>query len=218
MSLTITIHRTEVGRFRAQVAEQPRLVFEHDELPELVEELKRNLDMLVVTPDGRLLVIEPKEANQADEAVARAEIERKALRNDELDELIDRYPVPAEWGNDPEWSDALSGPGFRPTAPARQDQAGALGGSQPRTVLSRASQKTRRGTWRCRWRRCIDPAPARSPNHSQSVSANSATTTAGTTTAAAPNCSLALPGEGRGEGPPPNSQTRSQTLILANSQ
>ena len=61
MSLTITIDRTEVGRFRALVAEQPRLVFEHDELPELVEELKRNLDMLVVTPDGRLLLIETKE-------------------------------------------------------------------------------------------------------------------------------------------------------------
>jgi len=45
--------------------------------------------------------------NQADEAAARAELERTALRNEELDELIDRYPVPAEWCNDPGWSDAL---------------------------------------------------------------------------------------------------------------
>ena len=107
MSLTITIDRTEGGRFRALVAEQPRLVIEHDELSELVEELKRNLDMIVVMPDGRLLLIQAKVRNQADEAAVRAEVERTALRNEELDELIDRYPVPAEWGNDPGWSDAL---------------------------------------------------------------------------------------------------------------
>ena len=46
MSLTITIDRTEGGRFRALVAEQPRLVIEHNELSELVEELKRNLDTI----------------------------------------------------------------------------------------------------------------------------------------------------------------------------
>jgi hypothetical protein len=107
MSLTITIDRTEGGRFRALVAEQPRLVLEHDQLPELVEELKRNLDMIGVTPDGRLWLFQTKGSNEADEAGARAEIERTALRNEELDELIDRYPVPAEWGSDPGWSDAL---------------------------------------------------------------------------------------------------------------
>ncbi len=107
MSLTITIDRTEGGRFRASVAEQPRLVIEHDELSELVEELKWNLDLIHIMPDGRLLLIEAKMGNQADEAALRAEIEKKALRNEELDHLIDRYPVPAEWGNDPGWSDAL---------------------------------------------------------------------------------------------------------------
>ena len=107
MSLTITIDRTEGGRFRALVAEQPRLVIERDELSELVEELKRNLDPIGVMPDGRLLLFQGKVGNQADEAAVRAEIEKKALRNEELDELIDRYPVPAEWGNDPGWSDAL---------------------------------------------------------------------------------------------------------------
>jgi hypothetical protein len=107
MSLTITIDQTEAGRFRALVAEHPRLIIEHDELSELVEELKRNLDMIVVMPDGRLLLVEAKVRNQADEAAVRAEVERTALRNEELDELINRYPVPAEWGNDPGWSDAL---------------------------------------------------------------------------------------------------------------
>src|SRR5262249_6929190 len=107
MSLTITIDRTEAGRFRALVAEQPRLVIEHDELPDLVDELKRNLDMLVATADGRLLLFQAKGSNQTDEAAVRAEIERTALRNEEIDELIDRYPVPAEWGNEPGWSDAL---------------------------------------------------------------------------------------------------------------
>jgi len=107
MSLTITIDRTEGGRFRAMVAEQPRLVIEHDELSELVEELKRNLDMIAVMPDGRLLLIQAKGRNQADEAAARAEVESTALRNGELDELIDRYPVPPEWGNEPGWSDAV---------------------------------------------------------------------------------------------------------------
>ena len=107
MSLTITIDRTEGGRFRALVAEQPRLVIEHDELSELVEELKRNLDMIVDMPDGRLLLIEAKAGRQADQAAARATVEGTALRNAELDELIDRYPVPAEWGNEPGWLDAL---------------------------------------------------------------------------------------------------------------
>jgi hypothetical protein len=107
MSLTITIDRTEGGRFRALVAEQPRLVIEHDKLSELVEDLKRNLDLIGVMPDGRLLLIQAKVGNQADETAGRAEIERTALRNEELDELIDRYPVPVEWGNDPGWSDAL---------------------------------------------------------------------------------------------------------------
>src|ERR1022692_1390964 len=105
MSLTITIDRTEGGRFRALVAEQPRFVIEHDKLSELVEDLKRNLDLIGVVPDGRLLLFQAKVGNQADEAALRAEIERKALRNEELDELIDRYPVPAEWGNDPGWSE-----------------------------------------------------------------------------------------------------------------
>ncbi len=107
MSLTITIDRTEGGRFRASVPEQPRLVIEHDELPDLVEDLKRLLDVIEVMPDGRLLVIELNVGNQSDEAAARAEIERTALRKEELDELIARYPVPAQWGDDPWWSDAL---------------------------------------------------------------------------------------------------------------
>ena len=106
MSLTITIDRTEGGRFRALVAEQPRLIIEHNELSELVKELKRNLDMIAVTPDGRLLLFEAKLGTEADEAAGRAEVERTALRNEELDELIDRNPVPAEWGGEPGWSDA----------------------------------------------------------------------------------------------------------------
>jgi len=103
MSLTITVDQTEGGRFRALVAEQPRLVIEHDDLSELVEELKRNLDMIAVMPDGGLLLVEAKARNQGNEAAARAEVERTALRNEELDELVDRYPVPAEWGNEPGW-------------------------------------------------------------------------------------------------------------------
>jgi hypothetical protein len=100
MSLTITIDRTEGGRFRALVAEQPRLVMEHDELSELVEELKRNLDTIAVMPGGRLLLIKAKAHNHAYEAVCRTEVEKSALRNEDLDELIDRYPVPAEWGDE----------------------------------------------------------------------------------------------------------------------
>jgi hypothetical protein len=107
MSLTITIDRTEEGRFRAVVAEQPRLVMEHGDLSDLVEDLKQNLDMIAVQPDGGLLLIQAKAGNQVDEATARAEVERTALRNEELDELIDRYPVPAEWGNEPGWLDAV---------------------------------------------------------------------------------------------------------------
>ncbi len=107
MSLTITIDRTEEGRFRAEVADHPRLVIEHDKLSELVEDLKRNLDMIAVMPDGRLFLFEAKALDETDEAATRAEIERTALRNESLDALIDRYPVPAEWGNEPGWSDAL---------------------------------------------------------------------------------------------------------------
>ena len=76
MPLTITIDRTEEGRFRALVAEQPRLVIESDDLSELVEELKQNLDMIAVMPDGGLLLIEAKGSSQTDEAAARAEVER----------------------------------------------------------------------------------------------------------------------------------------------
>lgn len=107
MSLTITIDRTEGGRFRAFVAEPPPLVIERDDLSDLVEELKRNLDLIAVMPDGRLLLVQAKVHNHADEATARAEVEKTALRNEELDELIERYPVPTEWGNEPGWSDAL---------------------------------------------------------------------------------------------------------------
>jgi hypothetical protein len=107
MSLTITIDRTEEGRFRAEVADHPRLVIEHDELSELVEHLKRNLDMIAVMPDGNLFLFETKAHDDIHEADARAEVERTALRNESLDALIDRYPVPAEWGNEPGWSDVL---------------------------------------------------------------------------------------------------------------
>jgi hypothetical protein len=107
MPLTIIIDRTEAGRFRAEVAEHPRLIIEHDDLSVVVEELKRQFDMIAVAPDGRLLLIECKADGSADDAAARAEVERMALRNEELDELIDRYPVPAEWGKEPGWSDAL---------------------------------------------------------------------------------------------------------------
>jgi hypothetical protein len=105
MSLTITIDRTEAGLFRAEVTEHPRLIIEHDDLAEMVEELKRKLDLITVAPDGRLLLFEVKEQGGADDTAARAEVERTALRNEELDELIDRYPVPMEWGNEPGWSD-----------------------------------------------------------------------------------------------------------------
>ena len=53
---TITIDRTAEGRFRAELFEDPRLIIEHDELSELVEDLKRNLDLIAVMPDGRHLV------------------------------------------------------------------------------------------------------------------------------------------------------------------
>jgi hypothetical protein len=105
MSLTITIDRTEGGRFRALVPEQPPLVIEHDELSELVEDLKQLVDVIAVMSDGRRLVFEAKVGDQADEAAVRAEIEKTALRSEELDELIGRYPVPVEWGNEPGWSE-----------------------------------------------------------------------------------------------------------------
>lgn len=108
MSLTITIDRTQEGLFRAEVAEHPRHIIENDDLSKLVEELKQTLDMLAVTPDGRLSLFEAKRAGDVDlDDAARAEVERTALRNEELDELIDRYPVPAKWGEEPGWSDAL---------------------------------------------------------------------------------------------------------------
>ena len=98
MSLTITINRTEDGLFRAELTEHVRSVFEHTDLSGLVEELKRKLDLIAVTPDGRILLAEIKICGDSDEATARAEVERVALRNEELDELIDRHPVPAAMG------------------------------------------------------------------------------------------------------------------------
>jgi hypothetical protein len=104
MSLTITIGRVQGGGFRAEVADRPQLVIENAELPRLVEELKQVLDSLAVTDDGTLIVGEPEMDFAADDA-ARAEVERTALRNAELEELLARYPAPPEWGEEPEWSD-----------------------------------------------------------------------------------------------------------------
>lgn len=47
------------------------------------------------------------ERARVEEAAARARIERTALRNEELDELIDRPEGPEEWGTEPGWSDLL---------------------------------------------------------------------------------------------------------------
>jgi hypothetical protein len=105
MSLTITIDRTEAGLFRAEVADHPRLVIEHAEISRLVEELKQKLDLIDVTPDGRIGLVDFETTSDADDAAARAEVERTALRNEELDALIKRSPVPAEWGNEPGWTD-----------------------------------------------------------------------------------------------------------------
>lgn len=104
MSLTITIERTESGLFRAEVAGHPRLVMEHADLPVLVEEIKETLDLIAVAPDGKLLLVDTE---TADEAAARSAVEKTALRNDDLDRLADRYPVPTEWGEEPGWQDAL---------------------------------------------------------------------------------------------------------------
>lgn len=104
MPLTITIERTETGLFRAEVADHPRLVMEHADLPVLVEEIKGTLDLIAVAPDGQLLLFDME---TVDEAAARSEIEKTALRNEDLDRLADRYPVPAEWGEEPGWQDAL---------------------------------------------------------------------------------------------------------------
>src|SRR5262249_48067300 len=105
MSLTITIDRTEAGRFRAEVAEYLPLVIEHDEISELVEELKRNLDLIAVMPGGGIWLADAAAGTNA--GGARAEIERRALRNGELDELSGRYPAPGEGGHEPAWSEAL---------------------------------------------------------------------------------------------------------------
>jgi hypothetical protein len=107
MSLTITIDRIDGGRFRAEVAEDPRLVIEHGDLPGLIEELKQKLDMIVVTDDGKRLLLEFKTSDDTADAADRAQVEKTALRNEDLDELVDRYPVPAEWGDESGWSDVL---------------------------------------------------------------------------------------------------------------
>jgi hypothetical protein len=110
MSLTITFDRTERGLFRAAMGDGSRVIIEHADLSVLVEELKGKLDMIAVTPDGQHLVFEAEAGRhtEADEdATARANVEKTALSNAELDKLIDRYPVPAEWGNERGWSDAL---------------------------------------------------------------------------------------------------------------
>jgi hypothetical protein len=68
--------------------------------------LEQNVDLIAEVPDGRLLLIETKAHSQVTEAAARAEVERAAPRNETLDELIDRYPLRAEWRSEPGWSDA----------------------------------------------------------------------------------------------------------------
>jgi hypothetical protein len=100
MSLTITIDRIEGGAFRAAVTDCPGFVIERPDLPGLVAELKRSLDRIVIDANGRLAL----HLSDALEAAARATVEASALRNEELDELIDRHPVPAGWGREPGWA------------------------------------------------------------------------------------------------------------------
>jgi hypothetical protein len=107
MSLTITIDSTDRGMFRAQVTDHPPLIIERLDLPGLVAELKRRLDSIVVTADGEIVLVHGQMGVDLDDAAARAEVEKTALRNEELDELIDRHPVPAEWGKEPGWTDNL---------------------------------------------------------------------------------------------------------------
>ena len=107
MSLTITIDRTDAGLFRAEVEAHPIVVIEGDDLSGLLEELKRTIELIGLTPDGQLLLLQAKIGDDSDEVVARAVVERKALCNEELDDLIGRYPVPSEWGREPGWFDAL---------------------------------------------------------------------------------------------------------------
>jgi hypothetical protein len=110
MSLTITIDRTEGGLFRAAVGDDSRVIIEHADLSMLVQELKGKLDMIAVTPDGQHLFLIAKADRPLDadeDTAARANVEKTALRNAELDELINRFPVPPNWGDEPGWSDAL---------------------------------------------------------------------------------------------------------------
>ncbi len=104
MSLTITIDRTDEGLFRAEVSDRERTVIERADLRELAEELKRKIDLIAVAPDG-LLAFQVKGFRQDDEVVARAAVESTALRREELDRLIETYPVPSDWGEEPGWTD-----------------------------------------------------------------------------------------------------------------
>ena len=94
MSVTITIDRTDDGTFRAELTADPKVVIEGADLAGLVEELKDRLDAISVAADGEVFFFNTKAA-------------RPALRNEELDALIERYPVPPDWGNEPGWADAL---------------------------------------------------------------------------------------------------------------
>lgn len=53
---------------------------------------------------AEFLGLTEEERTSVDDAVARARVERAALRNEELDELIDRPEGPEEWGTEPGWS------------------------------------------------------------------------------------------------------------------
>ncbi len=105
MSLTITIDRTDAGLFRAEVSDRERTVIERRP-PRTGRGIKQRIDLITVAPDG-LLAFQVKEARQEDEAVARAAVESTALRREELDKLIERYPVPSDWGEEPGWTDDL---------------------------------------------------------------------------------------------------------------
>lgn len=107
MSLTITIDRTEQGRFRAEVGAHPRVVIEGEDLTCVVEELKQRLDLIAVSADGSLSLVEAKSSVDPSDTEARAAVEKDALRNEELDDLMTRYPIPSDWGKEPGWADAL---------------------------------------------------------------------------------------------------------------
>ncbi len=102
---TITIDRQAEGRLTIQVRPSDSVVVDEGELPGLIEGLRERLALEVIFGGSGGIIRRYKLSEEDIEAILRDAISMVALRNEEIDELNERHPVPQAYREEPGWDD-----------------------------------------------------------------------------------------------------------------